>query len=76
MRLYRLFSTCCAADGRAVPIVLEFGRKPDEFPENSWVEAAGTMRFLSEDGQPQPVLEVENVTPATAPYEENFKRKW
>jgi uncharacterized membrane protein YcgQ (UPF0703/DUF1980 family) len=75
-RLYRLFITCCAADSRAIPIVLEFGRAPDEFDDNTWVEAAGTMRFLLEEGQLQPVLEVERVAPAEAPYEESFMRQW
>lgn len=75
-RLYRLFITCCAADSRAIPVILEFGKTPDEFEDNAWVEAAGTMRFLLEEGQLQPVLEVERVAATEAPYEESFMRKW
>ena len=73
-RLYRLFITCCAADSRAVPIVLEFGSQPPEYPENEWVKVAGTMTFPLEEGLIQPVLEVERVLAAEPPYEESFMR--
>ena len=74
-RLYRLFITCCAADSRAIPIVLEFGKTPPEFPENGWVKVAGTMRFPLEEGVIQPVLTVDRVLAAEPPYEESFMRK-
>jgi len=73
-RLFRLFITCCAADSRAIPIILEFGKKPPEFPENGWVKVAGTMRFPLEEGVLQPVLEVERALAAEPPYEESFLR--
>lgn len=74
-RLYRLFITCCAADSRAIPIVLEFGKSPPDFPENGWVKVSGTMRFPLEDGVLQPLLVVENAIAAEPPYEESFLRK-
>jgi uncharacterized repeat protein (TIGR03943 family) len=74
-RLYRLFITCCAADSRAIPIVLEFGKTPPVFPENGWVKVAGTMRFPLEEGVLQPVLFVERALAAEPPYEESFLRK-
>lgn len=74
-RLYRLFMTCCVADSRAIPIILEFAGQPPEFPENSWVNVSGTMRFLLEAGALQPVLMVENVIAAKPPREESFMRK-
>jgi hypothetical protein len=74
-RLYRLFITCCAADSRPIPIVLEFGKTPPEFPENDWVKVSGTMRFPLEEGIIQPVLLVERVVAAEPPYEESFMRK-
>ena len=74
-RLYRLFITCCAADSRAIPIVLEFGKTPPDFPENGWVKVAGTMRFPLEEGVLQPVLMVERAMAAEPPYEESFLRK-
>jgi uncharacterized repeat protein (TIGR03943 family) len=74
-RLYRLFITCCAADSRAIPIVLEFGKTPPGLPENGWVKVAGTMRFPLEEGVLQPVLEVERALSAEPPYEESFLRK-
>ncbi len=74
-RLYRLFITCCAADSRAIPIVLEFGKTPPELPENDWVKVAGTMTFPVENGVIQPVLEVERALAAEPPFEESFLRK-
>lgn len=73
-RLYRLFLTCCAADSRAIPIVLEFNGPPPEFPENSWVKVSGTMQFPLEDGVIQPVLMAGRVVAADPPQEENFMR--
>lgn len=73
-RLYRLFLTCCAADGRAVPIVLEFGKPPPEFPENGWVKVSGTMRFPLEEGVMQPLLVVEQALAVEPPAEENLVR--
>lgn len=74
-RLYRLFITCCAADSRAIPIVLEFGKEPPNFPENEWVKVTGTMRFPLEEGVLQPVLIVDRALAANPPYEESFLRK-
>ncbi|MES2996908.1 MAG: hypothetical protein V4733_08870 [Verrucomicrobiota bacterium] len=73
-RLYRLFMTCCAADSQAVPIVLEFNAPPPEFPANGWVKVSGTMTYPLEDGRIQPLLVVERVLAAEAPYEETFLR--
>lgn len=73
-RLYRLFITCCAADSRAIPIVLEFGKMPPELPENGWVKVSGTMRFPLEEGVIQPVLVVDRALAAEPPYEESFMR--
>lgn len=74
-RLYRLFLTCCIADSRAIPIVLEYGKPPPEYPENDWVKVAGVMKFQMEDGALQPVLMVERTLAANPPYEESFLRK-
>jgi uncharacterized repeat protein (TIGR03943 family) len=73
-RLYRLFITCCAADSRAIPIILEFGKTPPDFPENEWMKVSGTMRFPMEEGILHPVLIVENAMPSEPPYEESFMR--
>ncbi len=73
-RLYRLFITCCAADSRAIPIILEFGKTPPELPGNEWVKVTGTMRFPLEEGIIQPVLHVESAKAAEPPYEESFIR--
>lgn len=74
-RLYRLFMTCCAADSRAIPIVLEFGKPPPELPENGWVKVAGTIRFPLEDGVLQPLLLADHAIAADPPFEESFLRK-
>lgn len=73
-RLYRLFMTCCAADSRAIPIALEYGATPPEFPEQGWIRVAGTMRYLVEEGMLQPVLFVDRTLAAEPPFEESFLR--
>jgi uncharacterized repeat protein (TIGR03943 family) len=73
-RLYRMFITCCAADSRAIPIVLEFGKEPPEFPDGGWVRVSGTITFPTGKSGVQPVLEVEQSLAAEEPYEENFMR--
>lgn len=72
MRLYRMFMTCCVADSRAIPIILEFGGEPPLLPENGWVKVAGTMSFPEEDGTLRAVLTVERATAADVPAEEKF----
>lgn len=74
MRLYRMFMTCCVADSRAIPIVLEFGSEPPLLPENGWVKVAGTMTFPEENGTLRAVLVVERATAAEVPLEEKFLR--
>jgi hypothetical protein len=73
-RLYRLFMTCCVADSRAIPIILEFSETPPEMPENGWARVAGTMTFPLENGVIQPVLRAERAMAADAPAEEMFMR--
>lgn len=74
MRLYRLFMTCCVADSRAIPIVLEFGGPPPDYAKNEWVKVGGTMSFPIEDGVIQPVLQVERTEVVAPPFEETFLR--
>lgn len=74
MRLYRVFMTCCAADSRAIPIILEFGKQPPQLPEKGWVKVAGKMTFPEENGTLQPVLQVDRATAAEAPLEDKFMR--
>ncbi len=73
-RLYRLFLTCCAADSKAIPVVLDFGKMPPDFPENGWVKVTGTMRFPLEDGELHPVLVVDHAETSKPPDEESFRR--
>lgn len=74
-RLYRLLMTCCAADSRAIPIVLEYGDKPlPAIAENEWVKVAGTMNFPMEEGLLQPILTVDRTVEAEPPFEESFLR--
>ena len=74
-RIYRLFMTCCIADSRAVPVVVEFGKPPPDLPENGWTRVAGTMRFPIEGGTLQPVLVADQAEPTEAPAEESFLRE-
>lgn len=74
-RLYRLLMTCCAADSRAIPIVLEYGNSPlPSIAENEWVKVAGTINFPMEDGLLQPILSVERTVESEPPFEESFLR--
>lgn len=76
-RLYRLFITCCAADARAVPIILDFGDQ--EIPtieENAWVKVAGTVTFPVERGTTQIVVQTTICEPKDAPWEESFMRNY
>jgi len=75
MRLYRMFMTCCVADSRAIPIILEFGKEPPMLPENGWVKVAGIMTFPEEEGTLRAVLEVDRATAAEVPLEEKFLRR-
>lgn len=74
MRLYRMFMTCCVADARPIPIVVEFDKDPPLLPENGWVKVAGTMTFPEENGTLQAVLQVDRATAAEVPAEEKFLR--
>lgn len=75
MRLYRMFMTCCIADSRAIPIILEFSKEPPLLPDNGWVKVAGTMTFPEENGTLKAVLEVTRATAADVPPEEKFLRR-
>jgi uncharacterized repeat protein (TIGR03943 family) len=74
-RLYRLFITCCAADARAVPIILDFGDTSiPTLEENAWVKVSGVVTFPVERGAAQVVLQTATCEPKEAPWEESFMR--
>lgn len=73
-RLYRLFITCCAADSRAIPIIVRFQDEVPKVKENAWMKLSGTMRYPDEGEGPVPVLEVAHAEEGTAPPEEAFTR--
>lgn len=76
-RLYRLFITCCAADARAVPIILDFGKNaPPTLEENAWVKVTGTVTFPVENGAAQVILQTADCQAAEAPWEESFMRNY
>nr|WP_226895536.1 TIGR03943 family protein [Luteolibacter marinus] len=74
-RLYRLFITCCAADSRAIPIIVRFQDAPPEVEENSWMKISGTMRYPDEGMGFVPVLEVDSAAEAAPPPEESMLRR-
>jgi uncharacterized repeat protein (TIGR03943 family) len=73
-RLYRLFITCCAADSRAIPIIVRFKGEVPAVEENAWMKLSGTMRYPDEGEGYVPVLEVDHAAEAAAPAEESFMR--
>lgn len=73
-RFYRLFMTCCAADSRAIPIIVRFKGEVPAVSENAWMKLSGTMRYPDEGAGFIPVLEVEHAAEAPIPPEESFLR--
>lgn len=71
-RLYRLFITCCAADSRAIPIIVRFKGGAPDAGENAWMKLSGTMRYPDEGMGYVPVLEVERAEETPPPQEEAF----
>lgn len=74
-RLYRLFITCCAADSRAIPIIVRFKDQPPAVEENTWMKLTGTMRYPDEGMGFVPVLEVDDAAESPAPPEESMIRR-
>lgn len=73
-RVYRLFITCCAADSRAIPIIVRFKGEVPAVEENTWMKYSGTMRYPDEGEGFIPVLEVDHAAEAPPPAEESFMR--
>lgn len=73
-RLYRLFITCCAADGRPVPIIARFKGEAPAVEPNSWISLSGTITYPDEGEGHIPVLEVDFAKVTEAPMEESFMR--
>ncbi len=67
LKLYRLFMTCCAADSRPIPAVLEFGKEAPTFGSDEWYNVTGTLRYLPEGGAMMPVVEVKSFEKGVAP---------
>jgi uncharacterized repeat protein (TIGR03943 family) len=73
--LYRLLLTCCAADGRPLPLRLRWQEPPDQVAENAWLEVVGTVSF--EEATPgirTPVVDVRSMRAKEAPVEESLLR--
>jgi hypothetical protein len=67
LRIFRIFIECCAADARPLAIPVEFGAKPPEFREMSWVEVRGKMTYQREAGSTVPILLVEEMIDTDEP---------
>lgn len=74
LKLYRLFMTCCAADSRPIPAILEFGKEPPVFGANEWYAVKGVLRYLPEGGAMFPVINVESFEKGVAPAGSQFRR--
>lgn len=74
-KLYRLFITCCAADARTVPVWLEFAQPGPDVADQSWFAVEGELDFISQNGQPQVLIRVNQGGAKTAPWEESIQRK-
>lgn len=74
-KLYRLFITCCAADARTVPVWLDFPQAGPEVADQSWFAAEGELDFVTQNGQAQVRILVDQGAAIAAPWEENIQRK-
>lgn len=66
----RFVVSCCVADANPVGLVVRWPDAPT-VADNQWVEVSGRFEAGSFDGQPTPILVVENLTltdPPTQPY--------
>jgi uncharacterized repeat protein (TIGR03943 family) len=73
--LYRLLLTCCAADGRPLPLRLRWQEPPQQVAENAWFEIVGKISFEeSAPGIRSPVVEVRSMLAKEAPVEESLLR--
>ena len=68
--LYRFKMTCCAAD--AIPVAVSLaGDVPEEWPDDSWVRADGTVAFEDHEGRSTILLHIDRIVriePPGRPY--------
>jgi uncharacterized repeat protein (TIGR03943 family) len=73
--LYRLLLTCCAADGRPLPLRLRWTEAPRNLVENAWMEITGTISFEeTAPGIRTPFVAVGTMQAKEAPVEESLLR--
>jgi uncharacterized repeat protein (TIGR03943 family) len=73
--LYRLLLTCCAADGRPLPLRLRWDGTPPALEENAWVEITGIIAYEeTAPGIRSPVIDVKSMERREAPVEESLLR--
>lgn len=67
--LAQFIISCCAADARPVTIPLHFDPQQHQITSDQWIEVKGTFTIDTLNGQTQPILEVEQITPTNIPDE-------
>lgn len=73
--LYRLLLTCCAADGRPLPLRLRWTEPPKSLEENAWFEITGRVSFEeTAPGVRTPFVTVLSMKRKEAPVEESLLR--
>lgn len=73
--LYRLLLTCCAADGRPLPLRLRWEGPTPPLEENKWFEITGKVSFEeTAPGVRTPFVLVLGMQPKEAPVEESLLR--
>lgn len=73
-RLYRLYISCCAADGQAVGLTLAFDQATPEPADDTWAAARGILHYEEIEGVFQPVVQVEKLEASEEPYSEFILR--
>ncbi|MEM1443385.1 MAG: hypothetical protein AAGF67_13645 [Verrucomicrobiota bacterium] len=67
LKAFRLFIECCAADARPLSIPIDFGGAPPEYTEMGWYRIFGELRYLDEDGDLFPVIDVGSIEATSEP---------
>ncbi|MGE9268620.1 MAG: hypothetical protein ACQKBY_11025, partial [Verrucomicrobiales bacterium] len=73
-RLYRLYISCCGADGQAVGLSLDFTELTPEPADDTWATAKGTLHYEERDGGFLPVIKVKSLEATPEPHTEFLLR--
>ncbi|MGA3068313.1 MAG: TIGR03943 family protein, partial [Tepidisphaeraceae bacterium] len=68
MVIFRFVVVCCAADAMPVEAIVK-SPATARCKNDDWVRVEGTLRVETQQGQPVPVIDADQITPIAAPEE-------